>query len=193
MPALGAEGPPLGRQQRAIGALDLRHVRPDAEARADRLLQMLLGLPERGAQRAAVLERMRHVAQVRLRGVVHQGREHVLGIPAALLHQLGHDHRMLRDRVERAAVPAEAAQVPERPRDVLDVELLGIGIERVHALAGHRLQVRPGLRRRGLGRGGHRPVIVRCGRPIPPILGLARALEFFRRRADAHGPCSCCP
>src|ERR687889_842650 len=49
-------------QERAVGPLDLRDARLDAEALADRPLEVLLGLLEGGAERAAVLERMRHVA-----------------------------------------------------------------------------------------------------------------------------------
>src|SRR5919107_5226219 len=63
VPALGAEDPALGREQRAVGALDLRHVRLDAEARGDRAFEVVLGGLERMAKRAAVLDRMRHVAE----------------------------------------------------------------------------------------------------------------------------------
>ncbi len=108
----------------------------------DRLLEVVLGLLERRTQRAAVLERVRHVPQVRLAGVVHQGGEHVLGVTAPLLDELGHDHRVLRDRVEDPAVTAEPALVGERPRDVADVELLRIRVERVDPPARDGLQVR---------------------------------------------------
>ena len=58
---------------------------------------------------------------------MHERREDVLGVAAALLDQLGHDHRVLGDRVEDAAVAAEAALVGERAGDVADVELSGSG------------------------------------------------------------------
>ena len=112
---------------------------------------MLLGRLERRAERAAVLERMRHVAQVGLGGVVHQRREHVLGVAAALLDQLGHDHRVLGHRVEGAAVAAEAALVGQRPRDVARVELLRVRVERVHPAA------RDGLEVQARERAGRRP------------------------------------
>ena len=60
-----------------------------------------------------MLERVRHVAQVGLGRVVHQRRERVLGVAAALLDNAGDDHGVLRDRVEDAAVPAEPALVGE--------------------------------------------------------------------------------
>jgi hypothetical protein len=78
---------------------------------------MVLRRLERRTQGAAVLEGMRHVAQVRLGGVVHERGERLLCIAAPLLHELGHDHGVLGDRVEDAAVPAEAALVRERVPD----------------------------------------------------------------------------
>ena len=135
MPVLGAERAALRREQRAVDALDLRHVRLDAEAVADRLLEPVLGLLERRAERAAVLERVGHVAQVRLRRVVHQRGEDVLGVAAALLNELGHDHGVLGDGVEDAAMAAEAALVGERTGDVAGVELVRVGVERVHPAA----------------------------------------------------------
>ena len=153
VPALAAEGAALGGQQRAVGALDLRDARLDAEVLAQRLLEVVLGLLERGAERAAVLERVRHVAEVGLARVVHEGREDVLDVAAALLDELGHDHRVLGDRVEDAAVAAEAALVGERPRDVADVELVRVGVERVDPAARDGLQIGAG---RGWGVVGHR-------------------------------------
>jgi hypothetical protein len=105
---------------------------------------VLLRRLERRPERAAVLERVRHVAEVGLAGVVHEGGEGVLRVTAALLDQLGHDHRVLRDRVEHAAVPAEAALVGERPRDVPGVELRRVGVERVHPATRDGLQIRAG-------------------------------------------------
>jgi hypothetical protein len=128
----------------------------DAEAVAQRSLEVVVGLLERGAERAAVLERMRHVPEVRLGRVVHQRGERLVAVPAALLDELGHDHGVLRDRVEDAAVAAEAALVRERPRDVTGVELLRIGIERVHPPPRHGLQVRAGSGRGVIG-DGHAP------------------------------------
>ena len=72
----------------------------DLEPVADSLLEPTLGIPERGAERAAVLDRMRHVAQVRLAGVVHERREHVLDVATALLDDARDDHAMLGDRIE---------------------------------------------------------------------------------------------
>jgi hypothetical protein len=62
-------------------------VRLDPEAVADRLLEVVFRGFERRAERAAVLERMRHVAQLR------------------------DDDGVLSDRVEHAAVAAEAGLV----------------------------------------------------------------------------------
>jgi hypothetical protein len=59
VPGLGAERPALGGEQGAVGALDLRHVRLDPEAGADRLLEVVFRRLERRAERAAVLERVR--------------------------------------------------------------------------------------------------------------------------------------
>src|SRR4051812_26439151 len=64
VPALGAEGAALRGEQRAVGALDRGDAGADPEARADRLLEVVLGGLEGGAERAAVLDRMRHVAEV---------------------------------------------------------------------------------------------------------------------------------
>src|SRR3954447_15208228 len=62
VPVLGAEGAPFGGEQRTVGALDLRYAGLDREARADHLLEVVLGLLEGRPQRAAVLDRVRHVA-----------------------------------------------------------------------------------------------------------------------------------
>ena len=67
----------------------------------------------------------------------------VLDVAPALLDEARDDHRVLRHRVEAPAVPAEPAHVGQRPRDVADVELLGVGLERVHETAGDGLQIRP--------------------------------------------------
>ena len=75
---------------------------------------------------------------------MHQRGEDVLDVAAALLDELGDDHRVLGDRVEAAAVAAEPALVGERAGDVTDVELLGIRVERVDPAAGDGLQVGPG-------------------------------------------------
>jgi hypothetical protein len=45
---------------------------------------------------------------------VHEGGEDVLGVAAALLDQLRHDHGVLGDRVEDTAVAAEPVLVGER-------------------------------------------------------------------------------
>ena len=119
----------------------------------ERALEVVLGVLERRAERAAVLERMRHVAQVGLGRVVHQGGEHVLDITAPLLDELGHDHRVLGDRVEDPAVPAEPALVGERTRDVAGVELARVGVEGVDPAARDGLQVRAGTGRAVVGRG----------------------------------------
>jgi hypothetical protein len=116
---------------------------------------VVLRLLERRAERAAVLDRMRHVAQVRLGRVVHERGERILDVPAARFDQLGHDHRVLRDRVEDARVPAEPALVRERPRDVTGVELPGVGIERVHPPPGDGLQVGPGSGRSEISHADH--------------------------------------
>ena len=79
--------------------------------------------------------------EVGLGGVVHQRREDVLDVAAALLDELGHDHRVLRDRVEGPGVAAEPALVAERAGDVAGVELLRIGVERVHPASGYGLHV----------------------------------------------------
>jgi putative flavoprotein involved in K+ transport len=108
-----------------------------------------------------VLDRVRHVAQIRLGRVVHEGGEHVLGVAAALLDELGDDHGVLGDRVEDAAVAAEAALVGERAGDVAGVELLRIGVERVDPAARDRLQVRAGSGRGAIGH-GHVPECIRA-------------------------------
>jgi hypothetical protein len=92
-----------------------------------------------------VLERVGQVAQVRLGGVVQQRGHQLVGRRAALLEQVAHDRGVLRDRVERPAVPAEAADVGERPRDVAGVDVGRRGVERVDAAAGQRLDERTGL------------------------------------------------
>jgi hypothetical protein len=104
---------------------------------------VLLGLPERRAERAPVLERMRHVTQIGLGRVMHESGEGILRVTAALLDQAGDDHGMLSDRVEDSAVPAEPALVGERSGDVAGVQLFGIRIEWVHPTARDRLKVRP--------------------------------------------------
>ena len=114
-----------------------------------------LGFAERCAERAAVLDRMRHVAQVGLARVVHQRGEDVLDVTAALLDDARHDHRVLGDRIEDAAVATEPALVGQRPCDVACVELRGIGLERVHPAPGHRLYVGTRYGRRVVGAGGH--------------------------------------
>jgi hypothetical protein len=81
VPLLGAEHAPLGGEQGAVGLLDLGHAVLDPEALADRLLEVLLGHLERRAELAAVLDRVRHVAEVGLGGVVHQRGEDVLDVP----------------------------------------------------------------------------------------------------------------
>jgi hypothetical protein len=112
---------------------------------------VVLRRPEGGAEGAAVLERIGHVAQVGLGGVVHQRGEGVLGIAAALLDQLGHVHRVLSDRIEDAAVAAEPALVGGCPGDVTGVELRWVKIERVHPATRDGLQVRAGSGRGGVG------------------------------------------
>jgi hypothetical protein len=52
---------------------------------------------------------------------------------------------MLSDGVEGPAGAAEAADVRQRPRDVAGVDVLGRGVERVHAAAGERLDERAGF------------------------------------------------
>src|SRR5262249_60013619 len=61
---------------------------------------------------------------------------------SALLHDPRNDHGVLGDRVEDAAMAAEAALVGERAGDVADVELIRIGVEGVDPAAGDGLQVR---------------------------------------------------
>src|SRR4051794_34054245 len=58
VPRLGAERAALCGEQRAIRALDLHHVGLDGEVVAQGALEVVLGLLERGAERAAVLERV---------------------------------------------------------------------------------------------------------------------------------------
>jgi hypothetical protein len=118
---------------------------------AERPLEVVLGELERLAERAAVLQRMRHVAQVGLRGVVHERGEDVLDVAAPLLDEPRDDHRVLGDGVEHAAVTAEPALVRERAGDVAGVELVGIGIERVHPAARDGLQVGTGSGRTVIG------------------------------------------
>ena len=60
-------------------------------------------------------------------------------VTAGPLDELGDDHGMLGDRAEDAAVTAEPALVGERAGDVTGVELVRIGIERVHPAAGDDL------------------------------------------------------
>ena len=95
-------------EQRAVGALVLWHVRADAEAVADRGLEVRLGRLERRAERAAVLDRMGHVAEVRLARVVHEGGEDVLGV-AADIHGLGGSARELARILEEHATTQAAA------------------------------------------------------------------------------------
>jgi hypothetical protein len=154
-PALGAERAALRGEQGAVDGLDLRHVRLDAEPLANCQLQVGLGIRESGAQSAPVFQRMRHVAQVCLGGVVHESGEGILGVAAALLDQLRNDHRVLCHRIEDAGVASKPALVGERSGDVSRVELLLLGVERIDPAPRNRLQV-------GAGGGGCVP---RIGHP----------------------------
>jgi len=115
--------------------------------------ELVLRRLEGRAQRAAVLDGVRHVAQVGLRGVVHERGEDVLDVAAPLLDEPGHDHRMLGDGVEDAAVAAEAALVGQGAGDVARVQLRGIGVERVDPATGDGLEVGTRSGRGGVGRG----------------------------------------
>jgi hypothetical protein len=46
VPGLGAECAALGCEQSAVDSLDLQHIRPDHEPRADRVLEVSFRLPE---------------------------------------------------------------------------------------------------------------------------------------------------
>jgi hypothetical protein len=142
MPPLGAKSPALGGEKSTLNALDFRDIRLDAKASTDSTTEVVLGFFERRTERAAVLERMGHVAQVRLGGVVHESSEGVFDVAATLLDQIGQDHRVLCNRVKDATVTAEPALVSERTSDVSGIKLVGIRIERVDPAARDGLQKR---------------------------------------------------
>ena len=85
---------------------------------------------------------MRHVAEVGLTGVVHERGERILDVTAALLDYVRHDHTMLGNRIEDAAVAAEPALVRQRTRDIASVELLGVRVEWIHPASRDGLQIR---------------------------------------------------
>jgi hypothetical protein len=146
VPSHFRELPALGRE---CGPVDLlqgcRRLGRQVEAPADRFLQESLGLSIDPTEFAAVLQRVRQVDEVGLRRVVEQRPQLLDGVAASGRDEIGDEARVLRDRVEDPAVPAEPALVREGLCDVVEIDLAGIGGERIDAPAADRLYPGPGF------------------------------------------------
>ena len=142
------DGAPLRGQQRAVDLLEQRR-RPgrEAEPLKDGRLEPVFGLGIVPAQLASVLEGMREIDEVRLRGVMEQSPELRLDVTPSLADQIRDGTRVLRDRVVDPAVATEPALVRERTSDIADVDVARIGVERVESAAAHGLDVRDRLPR----------------------------------------------
>jgi hypothetical protein len=78
-----------------------------------------------------MLQRMRQVDEVGLGRIVEERGHDRLRVASVVPHEIADVHRVLRHRVEDAAVAPEAALVRQRLGDVLGIDLARIGLERV--------------------------------------------------------------
>lgn len=113
--------------------LDVRQL-PTDEAFPDDFLQLFLRLQILSDM---LLDRTRHITQIRLARVVQQAAEDHLHRTPALNRLLSAGDAVLGNRVKVFEMSVRAANQRQRVRDVLNVDILRIWIQRIKMFAGH--------------------------------------------------------